>query len=253
MFDEARPEGRIIAAAMKLAAERPWSELTLREIADAAGLTLADLRKTGIDTKTGILKALLAEVDQEVLRNAPKPDVSQSPRDRLFEVLMERLDALEPFKSALKSIGKSAPFDVALLRQLWSSQGWMLEAAGISSTGLPGGIKAAGLTTVYAQVFRVWLEDDDPGLARTMAALDRRLRRGEQVIGGLDDAVRTVMRAGETLSGFLRRACHRSNAAPSQPEPSPASDTANTTADARHEPTITFPEPPEAPAPNPPN
>ena len=41
-------------------------------------------------------------------------------------------------------------------------------------------MRVAGLGMIYASVFGIWLEDDDPGLARTMAALDRRLRRGER-------------------------------------------------------------------------
>ena len=32
-----------------------------------------------------------------------------------------------------------------------------------------------------------WLDDDDPALARTMARLDRELRRGERVVEGADD------------------------------------------------------------------
>ncbi|HEX2257777.1 MAG TPA: TetR/AcrR family transcriptional regulator, partial [Afifellaceae bacterium] len=40
--------------------------------------------------------------------------------------------------------------------------------------------RAQGLALVWARVMRVWLDDDDPGLARTMAALDRRLREAER-------------------------------------------------------------------------
>ena len=34
---------------------------------------------------------------------------------------------------------------------------------------------------------RTWLDDDDPALAKTMARLDRELRRGERVIEGAED------------------------------------------------------------------
>jgi hypothetical protein len=63
----------------------------------------------------------------------------------------------------------------------------MLRAAGIGPEGLEGQLRTAGLGTIYASVFRTWLEDDDPGLARTMAALDRRLRRGERTLNALDE------------------------------------------------------------------
>ena len=64
----------------------------------------------------------------------------------------------------------------------------MLRAAGIRSEGPDGQLRAAGLGTVYASVYRTWLGDDDPGLAKTMAALDRRLRRGERTLQSLDEA-----------------------------------------------------------------
>ena len=75
----------------------------------------------------------------------------------------------------MKSIHASGPADLALAVPLLSSMHWMLQAAGIATDGASGSMRVTGLATLYASVFRVWLEDDDPGHARTMAALDRRL------------------------------------------------------------------------------
>ena len=55
----------------------------------------------------------------------------------------------------------------------------MLTAAGLSAEGVKGAVRRAGLLSIYRSVFLVWLEDDDPGLAKTMAVLDRKLRNGE--------------------------------------------------------------------------
>jgi hypothetical protein len=43
-------------------------------------------------------------------------------------------------------------------------------------------------------VLRVWLKDDDPGLARTLAALDRELARGQRWAGFLEDMCRFAPR-----------------------------------------------------------
>jgi hypothetical protein len=68
---------------------------------------------------------------------------------------------------------------------LVGSSAWMLRAARIEPDGIDGRVRTAGLSAVYASAFRTWLDDDDPGLARTMAALDRRLRRGERTLRGI--------------------------------------------------------------------
>ena len=51
-------------------------------------------------------------------------------------------------------------------------------------------IRAQGLALLFASVLRTWVDDDDAGLARTMAALDRALARGQRWSGLLDDLCR---------------------------------------------------------------
>ena len=128
-------------------------------------------------------------VDDAVLARTPERSASDktSPRDAIFEVVMSRFDALAPYRPALKSIAESWPADPALVRALAVSSAWMLRAARIEPEGFDGKVRTAGLGAVYASAFRTWLDDDDPGFARTMAALDRRLRRGERTLQTFDD------------------------------------------------------------------
>ena len=205
MLDLATTEGKIVSAALRLAAEQPWQDVTLRQIASAAGLSLADLSEN-FTSKAEILSAFLASVDKEVLTNAPAPRDGETKRDALFEVIMARFDVLHPFKSALRSLANSGEFDLSMLRPMMKSQHWMLEAAGVGTDGAKGTIKTAGLATVYAAAFRTWLEDDDPGMARTMAVLDRRLRRGEQAMSGIE----TVFDAAQRVKSMLRSGLSRS-------------------------------------------
>jgi AcrR family transcriptional regulator len=205
MLDTLTSKGRIVAAALQLAGERAWSEVTLGDIAEAAGTTLVELRKD-FSSKAGILVALTRAVDDEVLRRAPQPAQGQARRDALFEVLMMRLDVLAPYKPALRSIVQSGGADPAHARALLASQHWMLQAAGVDTSGLAGAIRVAGLASVYASVVRTWLADDDPGQARTMAALDRRLRSGERSLRTLDDACGAVRWVGDMVRGGARRA-----------------------------------------------
>jgi len=197
-------DGRIIAAALRLAEERPWGEIALRDIADAAATDLAGLRRH-FDGKTAIVAAFMRKVDDEVLSQAPKPDPTQSPRDALFEVVMSRFDALQPHRNALRSISKDGIGDPALLPSVMASQAWMLEAAGIEADGIEGGIRVTGLAGLYASVFSTWLEDDDPGLARTMAVLDRRLRRAERTMSSVNMVTSACRGAMDFLRSGRRR------------------------------------------------
>ena len=58
----------------------------------------------------------------------------------------------------------------------------MLEAARIGASGLPGVLRVKGLAAVHMSVLRVWLDDDSEDMAKTMAALDKRLRRAESLV-----------------------------------------------------------------------
>jgi len=203
MIDLGSADGRIIAAALRLAAEKPWQDVSLRHIAEAAGVNLAELSDI-FSSKSNVLKAFVRHVDKEVLVKAPAPQEGESQRDALFEVIMARFDVLQPYKSALRSVARSGEIELALIRPMLSSQAWMLQAAGIDSDGPAGAMRTAGLASAYASVFRTWLEDDDPGLARTMAVLDRKLRSGESVMAGLDGALGAARRLKDALRSGLR-------------------------------------------------
>ena len=205
MLDLTTEKGRYISAALALAAEKPWAEVTLAEIAARTGATLVGL-KGQFASKAEILQAFIGLVDDEVLSRAPAREEGQASRDALFEVVMSRFDVLEPWKPAIRSIVRAGVPEPSQMLGMLASNRWMLEAAGIGSGGLEGAARTAGLAAVYAAVFRVWLDDDDPGLARTMAALDRRLRRGERamqrtedVLGGLKRMAGALFGAAETM------------------------------------------------------
>jgi ubiquinone biosynthesis protein COQ9 len=156
--------------------------------------------------KTGIIAALLRTVDDEVLKRAAKRTEGQQKRDLLFDIVMTRFDVLAPYKAALKSIYQSGAADFSLAAPYLSSQHWMLQAAGIGTEGVIGALRVGGLALAYASVFRIWLEDDDPGLAKTMAALDRRLRRGQSALGGIEQVHTAVSRFGAAMQDLGRTA-----------------------------------------------
>jgi len=202
MIDQSTPKGRVLAAALACAAAKDWAQVSLLDIAQEAKVPLSEMRDL-FASKNAIIAALLRAVDREVL-NRTERVAGQEKRDLLFDVLMTRFDVLAPHKAALKSMAKSGGGDLALAGPLFASQHWMLEAAGIDTSGAGGAVRVAGLAGVYASVFRTWLEDDDPGQARTMAALDRRLRRGERTLRQIDGVAAGLERLATAVPQFVR-------------------------------------------------
>jgi len=181
---------RAVDALMALLSEHPLEEIGLAEVAGRAGLKLSQLRAE-FGSVLAILAAHVKDIDQTVLEGGDANMVEESPRERLFDVLMRRLDALAPFKEAVRSIMLSARRNpglaLALNAMAVRSQHWMLEAAGIGSTGPRGSIRAQGAALMFARVLSVWVDDEEESLDRTMAALDRGLAGAERWAGFIND------------------------------------------------------------------
>jgi AcrR family transcriptional regulator len=188
---------KIIAAFLNLLAAKRFEQIGFADIAGAAGVTLAQLRGEFPST-LAILAAHVKSVDRAVLNEDFSDVEDEPPRERLFDVLMRRLELLAPHREAVRSVLRSArrnpPLALSLNAMAVGSQQWMLTAAGIGASGPRGMIRAQGLAALYSGVLRTWVHDDDPGLARTMAALDRSLARGQRFAGLLDDLCRVSAR-----------------------------------------------------------
>ena len=188
----------LVDAALAAAAERGWRTLSLSDIAAEAKLPLAKVYPV-FRSKQAILDALARLVDERVLAGQPAAwDDADTPRDRLFDVLMRRFDALAPYKAGLAKVLRDTGLDpVARLRgapRLTRSMAWMLEAAGIDSHGPAGALRTQGLALLWQGAMRVWLADDSPDMAKTMAALDARLRRADRCAATFTDRPRRAAR-----------------------------------------------------------
>jgi len=192
---------RVVEAFMALLGEQPIEQIGYAAIAARAEVSLAELRNA-FGTKLAILAAALKDIDRQVLGGIDADMAEEPPRERLFDVLMRRIDALAPYKAAVRSLvhsaGRNPGLAFALNGFAVRSQQWMLTAADISAAGPRGTLRAQGLALLYASVLRVWLRDEDPGLAPTMSALDRALARGQRFAGLLDDVCRIPACIGRT-------------------------------------------------------
>jgi len=183
---------RIVAAFMALLGEKRFEQIGFGDIAARAGLTLANCRAE-FGSTLAIFAAHMKELDRKVLASGGGDMAEEPPRERLFDVLMRRIETMGPYREATRSVLKSASRNPGLALALNGlavrSQQWMLTAADIDAAGPRGMIRAQGLAMLFASVLRTWVSDDDDN-ARTMAALDRALARGQRMSGMLDDLCR---------------------------------------------------------------
>jgi AcrR family transcriptional regulator len=179
---------QIVQAAFELAARLGWRHVTLADIADEAKLSLAELY-VAYPSKEAMLAAYTSAIDEQVLAGAEAPSEEETVKDRLFDALMRRFDAMKPQRDGIAAIlrdGAEGPVSMLCgAGRLLRSMAWTLESVGVSASGPAGAVKTKGLLAVYLGTLRIWLRDDTEDLSHTMAALDKRLTRVEQFAGTL--------------------------------------------------------------------
>jgi AcrR family transcriptional regulator len=180
---------KAVDALLALLAEQRFEAIGLAEVAGRAGLKLSQLRAE-FGSTLAIVGAHIKDIDRIVLAGG-EDMTEEPPRERLFDVLMRRLEALAPYKDAVRSLLRSTRRNPSLAFALNAmavrSQHWMLEAAGIGVHGPRGALRAQGAAMMFARVLGIWLDDEDPALDRTMAALDRGLSSAERWDGFVGD------------------------------------------------------------------
>lgn len=180
------PRQRLIRAALELAAQQGWRRLSMAEIAATADVSLREAYGL-FRSKFAILAAFRRGVDEAVLAG-PAPAMNDSPRDRLFDVLMRRLEALHPHRRALGIVLRDSVGDPAVVKGLpgfWRSISWMVAAAGIPNSGCQGHVTNRLVGALYLSVLPTFFRDESEDLGTTMAALDRRLRQAESFVTAL--------------------------------------------------------------------
>ena len=211
----ANPKDAIIAALLELAGERNWEDISLTDVATRAHVSLGVFRDL-FPSKGAVLSAFMRKIDREVLDGIGDDLADEPPKEKLFDVLMRRLDVLAPYRLGLEGISEWAtrdPLAAAVINRLMlNSMRFMLEAAGIDSEGPVGILKLQGLAMAWRRVMQTWFSDDDPGLAATMAALDRELTRGGKLVARAEDLSRlTSPLASIARALFERRRMRSSN------------------------------------------
>ena len=183
MTDETATDETLIAALWRVIAARGWPGLTMRRLAAEAGTDTATLRER-FPARLELLLLHGRVIDQAVLAGTI-PGQGGLARDRVFDVLMRRLDAMQPHREGIlrlfEDMRRDPALALALAPQVGIAMRWMLEAAEIEAKSCQARLLAMGLAGVWLATIRAWARDDSPDMGATMAALDSALDRAERI------------------------------------------------------------------------
>jgi ubiquinone biosynthesis protein COQ9 len=176
----------LVTAAFRIAGEQGWSQVTAAEAAREAGISVVEARER-FPSPAAILLRFGRLADQAALAGAT---LDGTVRDRLFDLLMRRFDALQPHRAGIKALMRVLPVHPPTAMLLASSTSrsmrWMLQGAGLAATGLCGHVQVRGLQAVWLWGLRAWERDESEDLTGTMAAVDTALQRAERFASWLE-------------------------------------------------------------------
>ncbi|WP_193186726.1 TetR/AcrR family transcriptional regulator [Nisaea sediminum] len=178
---------KILDAALDVAGARGWFALTLHDVAEHAGLPPVELERS-FRTKRALLDGIADRFDREAVAavdpDAEDPDLPAP--ERLFDALMTRFELLQEHRGGYSALLKAARRDPCMalggLPRLHSAMGDVLHLSGIGTRGPIGCLRRKVLAALYVSVLNVWLDDRSEDLGPTMAALDKRLRKLDELV-----------------------------------------------------------------------
>lgn len=162
-----------------------WRNLSYAEIAKDAGLSLASAYQA-YPSKGAILIGISQDINARLFASLEEDTLDGTAKDRLFDLLMRRFDILNEHREAYAALAWELPRTPltasCFMFQLRRSLARMLEAAGLSASGLRGALRIEGLGAIYAAAMRAFFKDETADLSKTMAELDKRLGQAERCI-----------------------------------------------------------------------
>jgi len=183
MMSPTTADETLIAALWRVIAAHGWPGLTMRRLAAEAGTDTATLRER-FPTRLDLLLLHGRVMDQAVLAGTI-PGQGGSARDRIFDVLMRRLDAMQPHRDGIlrlfEDMRRDPAIALALAPHIGVAMRWMLEAAEVEAKSCEARLLALGLAGVWLATIRAWAKDESPDMGTTMAALDNALDRAERI------------------------------------------------------------------------
>ncbi len=175
----------LIDASFKIIEEFGWKNFSLEKLSQKEEISLKEINKL-IKSKIGLLKEFSNMIDLKVENSIDFKDFKNSSvKDNLFELIMLRLEYMQPYKNSLKKIINALKNDTAAAKSIslniLNSLDFYLDLTDAYNKSLFDILKKKAIFLIYGYVFMIWLDDSTDELSKTMSELDRLLSFSEKI------------------------------------------------------------------------
>ena len=175
----------LIKSSFKIIEERGWKSFSLQKLSYAEKIPINEI-KIFFKSEITILDEFSKMIDIEVEKSFDYEELTNtSVKDNLFELIMLRLEFMQPYRNALKSIKSSFKSDPlvakSVAKNVMNSLDFYLELTNAFNNSFLDIFKKKSIFLIYSYIFMIWLEDDSDELSKTMSELDRLLTFSEKI------------------------------------------------------------------------
>ena len=175
----------LVKSSFNIIEKSGWKSFSLQKLSYAEKIPINEI-KIFFKSEITILDEFSKMIDIKVEKSFDYEELTNtSVKDNLFELIMLRLEFMQPYRNALKSIKSSFKSDPlvakSVAKNVMNSLDFYLELTNAYNDSFLDIFKKKSIFLIYSYIFMIWLEDDSDELSKTMSELDKLLTFSEKI------------------------------------------------------------------------
>ena len=175
----------LVKSSFNLIEKSGWKSFSLQKLSYAEKIPINEI-KIFFKSEITILDEFSKMIDIKVEKSFDYKELTNtSVKDNLFELIMLRLEYMQPYRNALKSIKSSFKSDPlvakSVAKNVMNSLDFYLELTNAFNDSFLDIFKKKSIFLIYSYIFMIWLEDNSDELSKTMSELDKLLTFSEKI------------------------------------------------------------------------
>ena len=175
----------LINASLNIIEKSGWKSFSLQKLSYSEKIPVSEIKKI-FNSEINILDEFSKMIDIKVEKSFDFEELQNtSVKDNLFELIMLRLEFMQPYRNALKNIKNSFKSDPlvakSVAKNVMNSLDFYLELTNVFNDSFLDIFKKKSIFFIYSYIFMIWLEDDTEELSKTMSELDKLLTFSEKI------------------------------------------------------------------------